>query len=72
MRAPTEGNVMSATQLIRFEEARRALGVACNRTLKAACERHGIAVVELSCRTKGLKQSDYDLLLARASGLETV
>jgi hypothetical protein len=67
-----EGKSMSATQLIHFPEVRRALGVACNRTLKAACERHGVAIIELSTRTKALTPEGYAQLLARASGLETV
>lgn len=58
---------MSAMRLIRFSEARAALGVSCNRTLKAACQRHDIPIVEISSRVKALTPAGYALLLERAS-----
>jgi hypothetical protein len=58
---------MTVMPLIRFPEARAALGVSCNRTLKAACQRHNISIVEISGRVKALTPQGYALLLDRAS-----
>lgn len=58
---------MTAMPLIRFAEARAALGVATNRTLKAACRRHDVPIIEISSRVKALTPSGYALLLERAS-----
>jgi hypothetical protein len=63
---------MTATALIRFADARAALGVATNRTLKAACTRHNVPIVEISSRVKALTPQGYALLLERASIKETV
>lgn len=58
---------MTATHLIRFPAVRAALGVSCNRTLKAACQRHNVPIVEISTRVKALTPQGYALLLERAS-----
>jgi len=56
------------TQLILMPELRAALQYADNESVFAACERHKIPVVTLSRQQKGLRLSDLDLLLQRASG----
>jgi hypothetical protein len=47
---------------------RRALSMKDNRTLKAACLRHGVPIISFSPRAKALRESDYARLLERASG----
>ena len=63
---------MSATDLIHLPEVRRRLGVDSNRSVRAACSRFGIPVIDLNRKVKGVRECDYALLLARASGKETV
>lgn len=63
---------MSASELVHFPEIRRRLGVDSNRSVRAACSRFSIPVIDLNRKVKALRSSDYELLLARASGLETV
>ena len=58
-------------QLIRFPVVRAALGYASNEPLNAALRRFNVRPVELNSRVKGLRESDYALLLARASGGDT-
>ena len=57
-------------QLIRFKDVRAALGFSTNETLHATLKRFGIRPVELNTRVKGLRESDFELLLARASNKE--
>ena len=57
-------------QLIRFPVVRAALGFSTNETLHATLKRFGIHPVELNSRVKGIRASDYETLLARASGRE--
>lgn len=52
----------------RLSEVRDAMRFKSNRALKAACERYGVPILDLSRQSKALRQSDYELLLARASG----
>jgi hypothetical protein len=39
-----------------------------NRALKSACKKFGVPILDLSRQSKALRHSDYQLLLARASG----
>jgi hypothetical protein len=49
-------------------QVREALGFKSNRTLIAACVRHGVPIVTLSSKSKALRHSHYQLLLDRATG----
>jgi hypothetical protein len=55
-------------QAIPFAAVREALGFNSNRTLKAACVRHGVPIVTWSARSMALTKAAYELLLARATG----
>lgn len=61
---------MSALQLIHFAEARRLVGFESTKGLKNACQRFQIPIVKLNRRVFALRQSDFELLLDRASGKE--
>jgi hypothetical protein len=61
-----------AEQLIRFPAVRAALGFSSNETLHATLRRFDIRPVELNSRVKGIRESDYKLLLDRASGPKEV
>ncbi|MDA9539641.1 hypothetical protein ACM41_26435 [Bradyrhizobium sp. CCBAU 21362] len=50
-----------------LSEVRDAMRFKSNRSLKAACERHGVPILDISRQTKALRHSDYELLLSRAS-----
>jgi hypothetical protein len=58
----------ASLQLIHFPAARRAIGFESNKSLHKACVAFGIPVVVLNRKTKALRQSDYSLLLERATG----
>jgi hypothetical protein len=60
--------VDATLQLIHFPAVRRAIGFESNKSLHRACVAFGIPVVVLNHKTKALRQSDYSLLLERASG----
>lgn len=51
-----------------LSEVRDAMLFKSNRSLKAACKRYGVPILDLSRQTKVLRHSDYETLLARASG----
>lgn len=55
-------------RLVPFPMIRKAVGFKTNVALIAACGRHGVPIVTLSSKSKALRQSDYALLLTRASG----
>jgi hypothetical protein len=56
----------AATELVKFPEARRMLGME-NRAIKSACHRHGIPWLEINSRVLALRRSDLESLLNRAS-----
>jgi hypothetical protein len=58
----------ASLQLIHFPAIRRAIGFESNKSLHRACVTFGIPVVVLNRKTKALRQSDYSLLLQRATG----
>ena len=60
--------VDATLQLIHFPAVRRAIGFESNKSLHRACAAFGIPVIVLNRKTKALRQSDYSLLLERASG----
>jgi len=51
-----------------LSEVRDALRFKSNRSLKAACERYGVPILDISRQSKMLRHRDYELLLSRASG----
>jgi hypothetical protein len=51
----------------KLSEVRDAMRFKTNRSLRAACERHGIAILDLSRQSKALRHSDYQLLLSRTA-----
>jgi hypothetical protein len=53
--------------LVHFPAAAAALGFESTRAVKVLCERYQIPIVRLNKRINALKQSDYALLLSRAS-----
>lgn len=58
---------MSIENLVHLPAVALALGFESTRAVKALCERHSIAVVQLNKRQYALRASDYSLLLARLS-----
>lgn len=59
---------MSDLEMIHpLSEVRRALRLADNRSVRAACERFGVPVLDISRQSKALRHSDYQLLLTRAA-----
>lgn len=50
-----------------LSEVRDAMRFKSNRSLRAACDRHGVPILDISRQTKALRHSDYELLLSRAS-----
>lgn len=58
--------------LIHFAQAKQKSGFRTTKSLVSACQRHGIPIVRFNRRVFALKPSDYELLLRRASGTETV
>jgi hypothetical protein len=54
-------------RLIGFPRVREKLGFVDNRSVRSACARFGIAIVELSPKNLNLRESDLALLLDRAS-----
>jgi hypothetical protein len=60
--------VDASLQLIHFPAVRRAIGFESNKSLHRACVAFGIPIVVLNRKTKALRQSDYSLLLQRATG----
>ena len=54
---------MALDRLIRFPEARAAVGVSSNATLRKMLERFDIEPVELSCRMLCVRESDLKRLL---------
>jgi hypothetical protein len=70
-RHPPKGIAMSSLpRLVKFPDIRRALDYADNRSVKKACVRFSIPIVALNSRVLALRQSDFETLLARASGME--
>lgn len=57
----------TVTTLMHLPAVRAALGVTQNRTVIAACRRHKIPVVAVSCRLKAIRASDLETLISRAS-----
>ena len=57
---------MSTTDIIKFPEARRQLGME-NRGLKKACARHGVRWLQINSRVLAIRRDDLELLLERAS-----
>jgi hypothetical protein len=58
----------TSLQLIHFPAIRRAIGFESNKSLHRACIAFDIPVVVLNRKVKALRQSDYSLLLQRATG----
>jgi hypothetical protein len=56
----------ATTELVRFPEARRQLGME-NRAIKKACVRFGVQWLQINSRVLALRRSDLETLLARAS-----
>ena len=59
--------VDASLQLIHFPAVRRAIGFATNKSLHKACVAFGIPVIVLNRKTKALRQSDFALLIERAT-----
>jgi hypothetical protein len=58
-------------KLIRFDALRGLTGFSA-RSLRQACNRHRVPIVKLNRRVFALRASDYETLLTRASGKESV
>ena len=56
----------AATELVRFPDARRQLGMG-NREIKKACIRFGVPWITINSRVLALRRSDLETLLDRAS-----
>jgi hypothetical protein len=57
-------------QLIHLPQIRDALGFTENASVFRACKAFSIPVVTISRQTKGIRASDLDLLLSRASAVK--
>ncbi len=55
-------------RFIPFKQVQEALNVGCHKTMKRILARHNIPLTELSRSNRGLMRSNFDLLVARASG----
>lgn len=53
--------------LLHFPALANAMGFKSTRAVRQLCHRYSIPVVKLSERMNALRQSDYELLLSRAS-----
>ena len=58
--------------LVHFNQLQRAGYGRTSRTLKMLCTRYDVPVLALNKRQYALRRPDYELLLARATGKETV
>jgi hypothetical protein len=61
---------MSAAALMRLPEARAALGVKSNQTLRAWCAKWDIPIIEINSRAKAVYTADLERSLLAAAGKE--